>query len=418
MEQVNLIPGIQGKVIEIAILSKDALYKQDIINYYESINNIRMFDVGDSFEAFAERLNGSHIDLLLVDHTGDINVEKNVDLLKDSDIKKVIMITSQLIDIPIYQEENIEIQFMYKYSPYHLITQQMILFYFNTEQRNKSDHKFNEAIKKIHKQKRVVFYSPKGGTGKSITAVNTACHLVLKGQKVLIVDFSQFSSLSVLFQTVKSNNLGEAISLLEQSVADEITLKEAIKKSICEIEIQPEKKLYLLTAASHFKMANLTLSMTDKLLEQIQSFDFDTIICDTSSEISAKNISLLSWATDLFLLTSTDVVVNWQLFTAQDFLQQIQNPFQTQYLILNRFNSSHSINKMEIEQILSKNIAEMIPDFDSQLQNYINRGVLLISKPNLKIHKHFKRIAHMIHPVFTAKELGIGKRRFRRSERV
>jgi cellulose biosynthesis protein BcsQ len=412
MTQKNFIPGIRDKVINVAIISPDLPYKGDLIDYYANDNgNIVLTNAGETLDVISEL---ESIDILILEQLDSPDFQNQKDLLKLKGIRKVIYITKQISDIQNPTHDSLDFQYIYKYSSYEQITQLIILSHFNSALQESHNPAFKETIKAIQKQKKVVFYSPKGGTGKTMAAVNTACQLALKEHRVLLVEFSQFSAFSVLFQITKSNNLGQAISLLEQQGAQDEDIIEAMTEAINEVEILPEKNLSVLAAGSHFKMANLTLSMTDKLLSLIQSLDFDIIICDTSSEISPKNISLLSWATDLFLITSTDVVVNWQLFTSQDFLQQIQNPFQSQHLLLNKFSTSYSIKQDEVEQILSKKVAEIIPDFESQLQNYINRGMLLTSKPGLKIHKHFKRIAHLIQPVFTDKELGLKKKRFRR----
>ena len=415
MTHKNLIPGIQDKTINVAIISPDKSYKGDLIDYYKDVKgNIKLIDAGDNLGVMTELSDLESIDILLLEQSGNLNISDHLELLKERGINKIIIVTNQISDIQKVAKDSIVLESLYKYSSYEQMTQLIVLLHFNSVRYETHNTAFMETIKTIQKQKKVVFYSPKGGTGKTMTAVNTACQLALKGERVLLVEFSQFSTFNVLFQTSKTHNLGQSISLLEQPDAVDEDIIEAVADAIIEVEILPEKNLYVLPAASHFKMANLTLSMTDKLLSLIQSLDFDIIICDTSSEISPKNISLLSWATDLFLISSTDVVVNWQLFSSQDFLQQIQNPFQTQYLLLNKYSPSYSIKEEEVEQILAKKVAELIPDFDSQLQNYINRGMLLTSKPSLKIHKHFKRIAHMIQPVFTEKELGFKKKVFKR----
>ncbi len=413
MTHKNLIPGIQDKVINVAIVSPDLSYKSDLLEYYrEEKGNTRLIDAGDNLELALQDL--SLIDILLLEHSGDADITVYLERLKEKGIKKIIVITNQISGIQNDTKDSQVLQSLYKYSSYEQMTQMIVLLHFNSLSPENRNPAFKETVKSFQKQKRVVFYSPKGGTGKTMAAVNTASQLALKDVRVLLVEFSQFSSFNVLFQTSKSHNLGQSISLLEQPDAIDEDIIDAVAEAITEVEILPEKNLYVLPAGSHFRMANLTLAMTDKLLSHIQSLDFDIIICDTSSEISPKNISLLSWATDLFLISTMDVVVNWQLFSSQDFLQQIQNPFQVQHLLLNKYSPSYSIKEEEVEHILSKKVAELIPDFDSQLQNYINRGMLLTSKPGLKIHKHFKRVAHMIHPVFTEKELGLKKKIFKR----
>ncbi|MFC0561256.1 AAA family ATPase [Halalkalibacter alkalisediminis] len=411
MENYNyIIPGIQNKKLTVSLVSNDMNYKKDVIDYYtNATRNLVLLDGGHTLDAFHYSPDKVDILLLELEDSTELNSLSTVCLSKG--IQKVLILTENP-STPLPVQPDIDVQYVYKYSSFPQITQQLILFYFQKKLTDQAGNR--ESIKKIHKQKRVVFYSTKGGSGKTLVSVNTACHLSMKGQKVLLVDFSQFGSLSVVFQTPKSNNLGEVVGMLEQGIKEEADIQQAVEQAISQVELLPETYVSVLAAASHFKMANLTLSMTDQLLEIIQRLDFDTIICDTSSEISPKNISLLSWATDLFLLTGTDVVVNWQLFTSKDFLQQIQHPFQTQYLLLNKFHPTYSIKESEVEELLSCTVAETIPDLESQLQHYVNRGVLLTSKPNLKIHKHFKRIAHLIHPVFTDKELGIKKSRFKR----
>lgn len=411
----HLIPGIQHKRITAAIMSSDSYYRSDLIEYYQkSSDQIIILDGGATFEDLCGKVQQPYsFDVVMIEADGVMNLHDNLKHLKQLGIDKIILLVNQLKDIP--EMATVDVQVLYKYSPFHLITQQLVFIHFDAISHDTEPHLI-ETARKMQKQKQVVFYSTKGGTGKTTLAVNTACQLALKDQKVLLVDFSQFGGISVIFQIAKSKNLGDAISLLEQNVQDEKEIIETLANAIYEVEIQPERRLYVLPAASHFKMANLSLSMTDQILEMLGTLGFNTVICDTSTEISPKNISLLSWATDLFLITSSDAIVNWQLFISQDFLQQIKNPLQTQHLILNRFNPTYSIKQTEVEQILKKPVLEVIPDMELQLQNFLNRGILLTSKPSLKLHMYFRRIAHTIDPIFTDKELGRKKRFGRRGK--
>jgi MinD-like ATPase involved in chromosome partitioning or flagellar assembly len=401
----RLIPGLHNQIVKICLIEKSAKYREDIVSYYQKHNQeIEVIYAGDSVEMLLS-IDPSSINVLLINRDLIEEIPEGLIFLKSKGFRKIILIVDELIPIPDILDDDKSIHILYKYTPYSLITQKILSlkFDFNEKLLETAQRELTHSLNKVRK---VVFYSPKGGVGKTTLAINSALQLVLKNKKVLLVDFSIFGSISAALNLPRNKSLAETIGILEQQTYHSEALEKAILDSIIEIEIQHEKKLYVLAAASYIKMGNLTLEMTDKILEVLEKFDFEAIICDTSTELTHKNISLLSWATDVFLITMPDIVVNWQLLSARELLQKLKHPYQSHYLIVNKYNPSYSISSKEIEAVLSMHVDEVIPDFDLQIQNFVNRGALLVHKSQLKVQRHFRRVAHLIFPIFNNKEIG------------
>ncbi|WP_033842810.1 AAA family ATPase [Geobacillus icigianus] len=400
----QLIPGLQKKSIKVCLIERSAKYREDIVSYYQQHNQtIEVIYDGDSVEALIS-IDPSSIDVLLIGKDLIEELPEGLMFLKAKGFRKIVLIVEEFISFS--NDSNDEsVHVLYKYTPYTLITKKILSLKFDFNEKS-LDTASRELTHSLNKMRKIVFYSPKGGVGKTTLAVNSALQLALKDKKVLLAYLSIFGSISSVFNLPRNKNLAEAIGILEQQTYSLETLEKAILDSIIEVEVQHDKKLYVLAAASYIKMGNLTLEMTDQILGALENLDFEAIICDTSTELTHKNISLLSWATDVVLITMPDVVVNWQLLSAKELLQKLKHPYQSHYLVVNKYNPSYSINTKEIEMVLSMKADEVIPDFDLQIQNFVNRGALLVHKSQLKVQRHFRRVAHLIFPIFNNKEVG------------
>src|SRR5690625_927069 len=401
----DFIPGKKNQKLKVAIIDSDADYKSDLKNYYRTSEDV--IDIAyttNSLEEFYQYLSEDDVDIVLLNEDQMRVDPKWYMNLVDRDVIKIIIITEQL---KILQEMEIihdNVDLLYKYTPIGTYTQRMLSFIPKGKEKDIFTQ-INPFIKEQTDRKIALFYSPKGGVGTTTIAVNTASQLTLKDKKVLLVDFAVFGHVSIAFNLPqRSKGLVDVISYIEQGRKEETELKEVIKGAIEPVSIQG-KRLDILCSASPLKMSSLSLDQTDLIMTALQQLDYDAIIIDTSTDLSERNVSLMSFATDLFFIMTTDVAANWSMISSVDILRKLNRPMQNRYLIINAYHDSIGFPISEMESMLSMKVSTVIPYKYQQILGYANRGIIIAEKPLLKLNKHYRSIAHLVDPIFKKSEL-------------
>jgi len=402
----SFIPGSDQQSLKVAVIDNSQTFKQDIEKYYEeNVNeNIKVVFTSNHLEQLYDFLNSHEVDVVLLNENNINPNEAWYAELMDKDIAKVIIITENLRFLSETELIHKNVDILYKYTPMGVYTQRILAFVPKGRRKEVFTH-INPTVKEQTEKKIALYYSPKGGVGTTTIAVNTASQLSLKGKKVLLVDFAVYGHIATIFdlpQTVKG--LANIISVLEQGSANKDKLKEVARNTIETVSIRGSE-LDILSAASPVKMSSLSLEETDAILSAIVELDYDAIVIDTSTDLSERNISLMSVATDLLFILTPDVVANWSMISSLEVIQRLNKPAQNRYLIINAYYDAIGFPISEIETLLSMEVSALIPYKFQQIQGYSNRGVILAERPLLKLNKYYKSVAHLIDPIFSKKEI-------------
>lgn len=401
----DFIPGKQSQKLKVAIIDSDSDYKSDLENYYRTSEDV--IDIAyttNSLEEFYHYLSENEIDVVLLNENQMKVDQKWYMNLVDREVIKVIIITEQLNVLKEMEIIHDNVDLLYKYTPIGTYTQRILSFIPKGKDKDIFTQ-INPFIKEQTDRKVALFYSPKGGVGTTTIAVNTASQLTLKDKKVLLVDFAVFGHVSIAFNLPqRSKGLVDVISYIEQGRKEDAELKEVIKGAIEPVSIQG-KRLDILCSASPLKMSSLTLDQTDLIMNALHQLDYDVVIIDTSTDLSERNVSLMSFATDLFFIMTTDVAANWSMISSVDILRKLNRPMQNRYLIINAYHDSIGFPISEMESMLSMKVSVVVPYKYQQILGYANRGIIMAEKPLLKLNKHYRSIAHLVDPVFKKSEL-------------
>jgi pilus assembly protein CpaE len=244
------------------------------------------------------------------------------------------------------------------------------------EERSKNTHayiaapsggNFNAALAAGTQGKVIMFYSPKGGTGCTTLAVNTAVALCNEETRVVIVDASlQFGDVALFLNEQGKNtilDLAPRADELDPSIVEEVMIKHAV--SGVHILASPSRP-------EHGEKVNP--DQFTKLLRYLRQL-YAYIIVDSSSYLNDVTLSVLDVAEMVVLVTAQDIpsIKNDRLFL--DLLLTLSIPVDKVGLVLNKYDKRIAILPEKIGENLKQPVIAVIPLDEKTVIPSVNRGV-------------------------------------------
>jgi MinD-like ATPase involved in chromosome partitioning or flagellar assembly len=240
--------------------------------------------------------------------------------------------------------------------------------------------------------KKLLIYSPQGGTGKSIIATNLAILSSFYDVKVLLIDLSVFGSVSSLLRlyTKSQNNISTLVNIIREN--GDINFND-FTNNIMKIL---NNNLFVLQNCNATKMVKLTISEINKILNAATSSYFDLIIMDTSSELNKKNFFLFENTDSMLIPTIQDIACTWKVLQFKELIDQNFMKNIELYTALNKCNKSSNFNNSKYElDIGIKNIFQF-PYYSKNFQSYINQGYMINSQFNKSFFADFSKFTQLL----------------------
>ena len=244
------------------------------------------------------------------------------------------------------------------------------------EERSKNTHayiaapsggNFNAALAAGTQGKVIMFYSPKGGTGCTTLAVNSAVALCNEETRVVIVDASlQFGDVALFLNEQGKNtilDLAPRADELDPSIVEEVMIKHAVSG------------VHILASPSRPEHGDkVNPDQFTKLLRYLRQL-YAYIIVDTSSYLNDVTLSVLDVAEAVVLVTVQDIpsIKNDRLFL--DLLLTLSIPVEKVALVLNKYDKRIAILPEKIGENLKQAIVAVIPLDEKTVIPSVNRGV-------------------------------------------
>jgi pilus assembly protein CpaE len=247
----------------------------------------------------------------------------------------------------------------------------------------------------------VTVFSPKGGTGKTVTATNLAtASAKFEGRKTLLLDLDlQFGDAAIMMGVEPEKTIYDLVVAPGELDSEKLagyTTKHACGLSVLPAPLRPEDA-ELVTEAK-----------LGRLLEVARE-SFDVIVVDTSPFFHGPMLATLDRTDELLLLCSLDVPTLKNLRLALQTLDLLSFPKSRVKIVLNRSNSKVGMKPNEVEGALGMKVRFEVPS-DRAVPLAVNRGnPVVIAEESADVSRAIKSMAkEMFRP---AKEEAAGKKR-------
>lgn len=249
----------------------------------------------------------------------------------------------------------------------------------------------------------ITVFSPKGGTGKTVTATNLAAACAkFEGRKTLLLDLDlQFGDAAIMLGVEPDKTIYDLV--VAPGELDTEKLAGYTTKHACGLEVLP--------APLRPEDAELVTEAKLGRLLEVARESFDVIVVDTSPFFHGPMLATLDRTDELLLLCGLDVPTLKNLRLALQTLDLLSFPKQRVRIVLNRSNSKVGMKPNEVEGALGMKVRFEVPS-DRAVPLAVNRGnPVVLAEESADVSRAIKQMAKELFP--TAKEEG-KKRRFMR----
>jgi len=248
----------------------------------------------------------------------------------------------------------------------------------------------------------VTVFSPKGGTGKTVTATNLGASLAKHwGKRALLLDLDlQFGDAAIMLGIEPEKTIYDLVTAPGELDSEKLagyTTRHASGLDVLPAPLRPEDA-ELVTEA---KLARLL---------EVARESYDVIVVDTSPFFHGPMLATLDQTDDLLLLCGLDVPTIKNVRLSLQTLQLLSFPPERVRVVLNRANSNVGMKKGEVEAALESKVRFEVPS-DRVVPLAVNRSnPAVLSDPKSDFGRAIQEMAKALLPAKTASENG--KRRF------
>ncbi len=250
----------------------------------------------------------------------------------------------------------------------------------------------------------IAVVSAKGGSGKTVTAVNLAMLVsqMHDPDRVVVVDADlQFGDVCLVLQLEPRHtvvNAAQEIERLDDSMLESMLTRHPSGLRVLAAPLEP------------VFADEITNSAMVQLVEQLRN-RFDYIIVDTASSLDELLLSLLERADQVLFVVDMDLPSVKNAKLALETLRLLKYPSSKIQLVLNRSNAKARLDEGQIEESLKMKIAASVPS-DGLVPASVNEGRPVVeTAPRSKVARGFESVAKLV--VGATATGSDGKRRWR-----
>lgn len=238
----------------------------------------------------------------------------------------------------------------------------------------------------MKKDKSVLVFSPKGGSGCSSVAVNLAIALFQEtNEELLLVDGKHlFGDVGLMLNIKTANSIVDLIS--HAGNLDDILVRQIVIRHTSGIQVLPSP--FSASVAQPIRPDDLF-----KVITGLQKI-FPAIVVDGGNYLNDNVVTLMDTLERVLLVITPDLASlrNARLF--MDICRTLSYPREKILLVVNKASGRNDVSMGEIEKVLRTKIFGVIPADENMALSSLNEGVPIITKrANHPISKAYKKLA-------------------------
>jgi pilus assembly protein CpaE len=245
----------------------------------------------------------------------------------------------------------------------------------------------------------IAVFSPKGGVGTSVVAVNLAVALrQLTNKKVALIDGNfMFGDMAVMMNLTSTKtviDLANRISDLDRELLNDVLTTHT-------------SQVKVLLAPPNPQAGELVTSDHLRAILDVMRREFDYIVVDTESSIQDRAITVLDTADRIVVLMTLELtcIKNIKLFL--EVAELLEYPKEKMVLVLNKADNRLGIRVENVEGNIQHKVALQIANAAQDITLSINQGVpLVIEKRSHQMSKDIFALAATLTNVAKAAEKG------------
>jgi pilus assembly protein CpaE len=239
-----------------------------------------------------------------------------------------------------------------------------------------------------HTGRVITVFAPKGGVGKTTTAVNLSLAISDRGaRKVCLVDLDlAFGDVAITMQLFPSHTIEEAIGGEEH--IDENLVQSLLTRH--------EDSLMVLAAPSLPDARDrVTSRLVSRMLRTLKQ-QFDYVVIDTAPNFDEQTLQALDETDDCVIITTLDVPTLKNVKVALETLDLLSIAIGHRHLVLNRADDEVGIGPDKVEQILGMKVTAPIPS-SLEVAAATNLGKpIVIANPDHPASIQFRALAKLL----------------------
>src|SRR3954449_928543 len=199
----------------------------------------------------------------------------------------------------------------------------------------------------------VTVFSPKGGTGKTVTATNLGTSLAKHwGKRALLLDLDlQFGDAAIMLGIEPEKTIYDLVTAPGELDSEKLagyTTRHASGLDVLPAPLRPED-------------AELVTEAKLQRLLEVARTSYEAIVVDTSPFFHGPMLATLDRTDDLMLVCGMDVPTVKNVRLALQTLDLLSFPAERISVVLNRANSNVGIKQGEIESALGRKVTYELP---------------------------------------------------------